>query len=84
MDHVRRHFPNRLRKYRMLMGYKQSEVAKLLGHVSTNRISHWENGEALPSLINLFKLSLLYHTLADQLYFDLKSEIKANLDKKTA
>ncbi len=51
-------------------GYKQAEVVNILGLKSTNRLSRWEKGIAMPSAKNLFKLSILYHTLADQLYAD--------------
>jgi transcriptional regulator with XRE-family HTH domain len=69
-------YHNRLRKFRRLMRYKQKDVAKKIGLKSPNRISRWENGTALPSVVNLFKLSVLYHTLADQLYIDLVEDLR--------
>lgn len=53
-----------------------------LGLNSTNRISRWEKGLAMPSVINLFKLSVLYNTLVDQLYSEQIYEIKRNLKNK--
>lgn len=61
------------------MGYKQVDVARLLGIQSTNRISRWERGLAMPSALNLIKLSILYRTLVKQLYADLGEDIKREL-----
>lgn len=63
-------------------GYKQEFVMEYLGLNSTNRISRWEKGLAMPSAINLFKLSILYNTLVDQLYSEHIYEIKRNLKDK--
>lgn len=63
-------------------GYKQEFVMEYLGLNSTNRISRWEKGLAMPSVINLFKLSVLYNTLVDQLYSEHIYEIKRNLKDK--
>lgn len=70
MVHEGRHIPNRLRKHRMMKGFKQQDVAKLLGHKSTCRISRWEKGLSMPSATNLIKLHILYGTLIEELYFD--------------
>lgn len=61
------------------MGLTQLQVAKKLGLKSTNRLSRWEKGESLPNVINLFRLVVLYKTLADQLYYDLLQELKENM-----
>lgn len=74
--------PNRLRKYRLLMGYDQTEVAFLLGLKSHARISEWEQGIARPSLKNLIQLSIIYRTLADELYYDLRHELTKELMKR--
>lgn len=66
--------PNRLRKHRLLMGYEQKEVAELLGFKSHARISEWEQGISKPSLINLLQLSIIYQTLPDELYYDVRQE----------
>ena len=64
-------YKNSLKKHRLLMGYKQNEVAKLLGLKSASRISRWEKGLAMPSVENLIKLSALYSTLMNELYFEM-------------
>ena len=53
-----------------------------LGLKSTNRISRWEKGLAMPSARNLFKLSILFNTLVDQLYSDHVSDIKRKMSNK--
>ncbi len=69
-------YKNSLRKHRLLMGYKQNEVAKLLGLKSASRISKWEKGLAMPSVENLIKLSALYATLMNELYLESYREFK--------
>lgn len=64
------------------MGYSQKEVAALLGFESTSRISRWEKGEAMPSVKNLLKLSVLYATLPNELYFDLWQDAKSDIQKR--
>lgn len=58
------------------MGYRQKEVAVLLGFANTNRISRWEKGLAFPGMVNLFKLSIIYRTFPNELYFDLLVELR--------
>jgi transcriptional regulator with XRE-family HTH domain len=64
--------PNSLRRYRKTRGLKQKEVAKILGLKSTSMISRWEKGLCLPKPLNMFKLAILYRTMADALYYDLR------------
>lgn len=77
MEGVQSYIPNRLRKHRRLQGYRQRDVARLLGHSNTRRISMWEKGLAFPNVMNLFKLSIIYRTLPNELYFDLMPELKS-------
>ena len=65
---VNTNYPNNLKQYRLHRGLNQKDVAKYLGLQSTDRISRWEQGNTLPNIINLFKLSALYHTTPDKLY----------------
>jgi len=74
--------PNNLKKYRRIMGYSQKEVAKIFGFKSPNRISRWEKGEAMPSVKNLLRLSALYATLPNELYFELWQEVKSKLKNR--
>lgn len=73
---------NRLRQHRKQMGYKQKDVACLLGLKNTNRICRWEKGLSLPNAINLFKLSIIYRTFPNELYFDLLLELRKKLLEK--
>ena len=78
-----KYIPNSLRRYRKLSGYDQKDVARILGFKSSGRISRWENGMAVPSILNLIKLSVIYNTLMDALYIDLvRSMRKVITDKK--
>lgn len=54
----------------------------ILGLKSTAMISRWEKGVCLPDTLNIFKLTLLYRTMAEALFSDLVSEIKEEIFKK--
>jgi len=81
------HFTNNLKKIRKEAGLRQVDVAEMLGHSSADRISHWEKGLAVPGLVNLFKLSIIYETspreLYDELYGSIKKDIKEKADPDT-
>lgn len=64
------------------MGYSQRDVAKLLKQKSASSISRWEKGVSLPSVENLLKLSFLYRTLCNELYFDLSLEFRDALHER--
>lgn len=73
---------NRLRKFRKQMGFTQMEVAIMLGYKCTSQLSRWEEGLAMPSIINLFKLSVIYGRLPTDLYLDLYLNLKQVLAAK--
>ncbi|MDD5618685.1 MAG: helix-turn-helix transcriptional regulator, partial [Candidatus Omnitrophica bacterium] len=54
-----RRINNRLRYYRKLKGYTQSDVAKIL-LLNQSDISNWEQGLKYPGTKNLLKLSIAY------------------------
>lgn len=83
MVNAGRHIPNRLRKHRKIAGLRQQDVAKLLGHKSTCRISRWEKGLSMPSAFNLLKLSILYGVLPQELYFETYVQFKRSLQKES-
>jgi transcriptional regulator with XRE-family HTH domain len=73
--------PNSLKKYRRLHGLSQTDVAKVLGLKDSSCICRWEQGICLPGTEQLFRLSLLYKTPPNNLYFDfwqvLKKDVQA-------
>ena len=81
MGDERRHIPNRLQMHRKLMRYKQKQVAAILG-LHPAQLSQWENGLKLPSAINLIKLSIIYRTLPNDLYFEYYQELKEQIKDK--
>lgn len=62
------HIPNTIRVHRKRKGLRQQDIANYLGHRFTDRISLWEQGKAMPSVMNLFKLSSLLEVLPHELY----------------
>ena len=71
--------PNNLREYRLKAGLTQKQVANMLGFASEERISHWENGNNVPSLINLFKLSNIYRATPFHLYEEVLNKTQDEL-----
>ncbi|REJ81335.1 MAG: XRE family transcriptional regulator [Bacteroidetes bacterium] len=59
---------NNLKKFRTEKGLLQKQVAAMLGLKSDVRVIRWEKGQAIPSLINLMKLSKIYGVLPHKLY----------------
>lgn len=82
MKHAKKTIPNRLWRYRKLAGYSQKDVAAILGIYNTSMISRWESGQSMPSGENLIKLSKLYKTLVNELYYELGKEYEKDLFKE--
>ena len=74
--------PNRLKMHRKMMGYKQKEVAQLLGLYNTSPLSEWENGITIPNSHNLIKLSILYRTYINELYPEYFQMVRETLHSK--
>lgn len=73
---------NLLKRYRLLYGYSQRDIARKLGIQSTTIVGRWELGQTYPDLKNLIKLSIIYKTLVDQLYPGLRSEIVKDYEER--
>ena len=82
MEQGNRPIPNRLQLHRKILRYTQAQVAQLLGLKNTVMLSAWERGEAMPSAINLIKLSIVYRTFPNELYSELFLEIKEAMKEK--
>lgn len=76
------HIPNNLRQYRKQVGLRQTDVADILGLQCADRLSHWENGTAVPSMVNLFKLAAIYKVAPQELYADLVRTIGEAVSEK--
>lgn len=66
---------NRLKEFRKKAGLRQIDVAERLGRDCADRLSRWENGTAVPSVVNLFKLAQLYQVRSDELYPELSQRL---------
>jgi len=73
---------NSLKRYRKARGLTQKEAAKILGLKSTSMISRWEKGVCLPNALNIFRLAVLYRTMADALFIDLLRALRDELHKR--
>lgn len=73
--------PNSLRKYRRARDLKQKEVAQILGLQSGGLVSRWETGHPLPKTLNVIKLAVLYRTMADAFFIDLRRTLQKDVLK---
>ena len=53
-----------------------------MGLKNSSMISRWEKGLALPSMLNAFKLALLYRIWTDNLYMDLLDALKGEIQMR--
>ena len=79
-----KHYPNNLRELRKAKGLLQIEVAQLLGHLNSDRVSDWEKGYGMPSVENLFKLAAIFGVSAEELYRELKAISAKDVEEKRA
>ena len=77
-----RRVPNLLRKYRRVRGLKQKEVARILSLKSASRISRWEKGACLPSVMNALRLAVVYRVMVDAIFPDLLRSLREELKEK--
>lgn len=71
--------PNKLKSYRRSCGFSQKKVARILRLADTSSLSRWEHGESTPSLVQVFRLSRIYHTHPHLLYDELWHRIESEL-----
>ncbi|MEI6528102.1 MAG: helix-turn-helix transcriptional regulator [bacterium] len=70
---------NNLKAYRLKVGLRQVDVARQLGLDFADRLSRWENGVAMPNVVNLFRLASIYKVSPQDLYQDLRQTIESKL-----
>jgi transcriptional regulator with XRE-family HTH domain len=71
---------NKLAEFITRSGIDKKKIAKLLGLKSEEAIARWENGETLPDLNTVFKLSLILKTDLKTLYPDLYSKVAKEME----
>lgn len=74
--------PNKLRMCRIASGLKPEIVAEILGFKHSSKISSWETGTSIPTLVNAFKLAGLYKVYVEELFFDLMHETRKEITAK--
>ena len=68
--------PNRLWLARKRRGLEQKQVTYLLDHKGIDQLSHYEQGERLPSLENALKLEIIYGVPLRFLYKELSAKLE--------
>lgn len=80
---MRKTIGHRLRETRLRLGRTQDSVAAEMG-LSRQAISAWERGEALPTLLEFAKLTMLLGVSSDSLLFgvgDVAGECKRAIER---
>lgn len=67
-----------------MKGMLQIEVAQLLGHLNSDRMSDWEKGYAMPNVMNLFKLATIFGVQAEELYKEIRAMATKEVEEKSA
>jgi transcriptional regulator with XRE-family HTH domain len=73
--------PNNLREFRKRAGLRQIDVARLLHLDCADRLSRWENGSAMPNIVNLFRLARLYQVHPHEIYRELFQSVENESSK---
>ena len=60
----------------------QIEVAQLLGHLNSDRMSDWEKGYAMPSVANLFKLATVLEVPPEDIYKEIRVTAAKEVEEK--
>jgi len=66
-------YPNNLVIYRQRIRFTQAQIAQLLGHRDSKRVSNLELGRRLPSLQTSLRLAIIYRVPVDFLYSEMYS-----------
>ena len=68
MKNITFKYPNKLKELRKTHKFTQKDISTYLEFTGEERISRWEQGQALPSIPNLIKLSKLFQIHAEEMY----------------
>lgn len=79
---IMQNYPNNLRELRKTKGMLQIEVAQLLGHLNSDRMSDWEKGYGMPSVQNLFKLAAVFGVPVEDLYREIRMIAGKEVEEK--
>ena len=71
--------PNSFKKYRRIAGLTQVKVAAILNLKHTSAICHWEKGDYLPSIKQLFQLCIIYNAQPEQLLGEFIQSLRTEL-----
>ena len=64
-------YPNRLKEIRNNLGLTLQQVATRMDKKCIDRLSEWERGTNMPSVINLITLLKIYNVSIEEIYPEL-------------
>lgn len=70
-----------LKKYRLLNGMSQGQLAKKLGYISPQFVSNWERNKCNPPIKSLKKLCLFLHIPATAMKKSMMDDYASQVDK---
>ena len=57
----------RIKELRKQAGLRVSDIADFMGFESEQAVYKWQRGDSLPTVDNLYALSMLFHTTVDDI-----------------
>ena len=78
----RKRLYNRIRRKREESGYRQSDVAFMLGHKNSSQVSCYERSLIMPDSENMMKLCYCLNTMPEGLYCEITKKWKNEVDEK--
>lgn len=73
---------NHLSLARKKRGFRQKQIAALLGHNTTDQISRYERGAKLPNLKTALKLGMIYHIPIRVLFYGYHEMCRNEMEKQ--
>lgn len=87
-QNIKNRHQNRLDYFRRRMRFSTSHVGHLLGHKDSSTYCDYERGDRMPTLVNAFRLSVIFRTpvefLFPSLYDGLRDTIRAEEERLAA
>lgn len=65
----------RIRELRVRNHLRVSDISRFMGFESEQAVYKWQRGESLPTIDNLYALSVLFHTSIDNIIRGSKEEV---------
>lgn len=70
---------NRIREFRLRIGFSQKQLAMRAGAFDLKRLSHYERGDLIPSLPHAMRLAVVLQEEVESIFHGLASTIRSEI-----